>query len=51
MGWTIALDRSTISVITSAKTARKQVPAIYKLVKRTFGWEEGSVNFDIGGGP
>jgi hypothetical protein len=38
-------------MITSAKTARKQIPAIYKLVLKEFGWEEGSVNFDIGGGP
>lgn len=33
------------------KTARKQVPAVFKLVDRTFGWENGTTNLDIGGGP
>lgn len=33
------------------KTARKQVPAIYRKVKNLSGWYAGTVNLDIGGGP
>ena len=34
----------------SSKTSLSQVPATHKLVDRVHGWEEGSVNADIGGG-
>jgi len=34
----------------SAKTCIKQLPAGYSIVKKYFGWEPGTVNFDIGGG-
>jgi hypothetical protein len=35
---------------TSAKTSIKQVPAGFKIVHKYFGWEENTVNLDIGGG-
>jgi hypothetical protein len=34
----------------SARTSIKQVPAGFKIVDRYFGWQPGTVNFDIGGG-
>lgn len=35
---------------TSAKTSIKQIPAGFKIVHKYFGWEENTVNLDIGGG-
>jgi len=35
---------------TSAKTSIKQVPAGFKIVDKYFGWYQGTVNLDIGGG-
>jgi len=35
---------------TSAKSSIKQVPAGFKIVHKYFGWEENTVNLDIGGG-
>jgi hypothetical protein len=36
--------------LTSKKTARKQIPAIYRKVLKRNGWNQ-SANLDIGGGP
>jgi hypothetical protein len=35
---------------TSAKSCIKQIPAGFKIVHKYFGWEENTINFDIGGG-
>ena len=35
---------------TSAKSSIKQIPAGYKIVDKHYGWKEGTVNLDIGGG-
>ena len=35
---------------TSAKSCIKQVPAGFKIVHKYFGWQENTVNLDIGGG-
>ncbi len=35
---------------TSAKSCIKQVPAGFKIVHKYYGWEENTINFDIGGG-
>ena len=35
---------------TSAKSCIKQVPAGFKIVHKYFGWEENTLNLDIGGG-
>lgn len=35
---------------TSAKSSIKQIPAGYKIVDKYYGWEEGTMNLDIGGG-
>ena len=37
--------------LTSAKTARKHLPAIYKLVQKHYGWTPLTINLDLGGGP
>lgn len=34
----------------SAKSSIKQIPAGYKIVNKRFGWKNGTMNFDIGGG-
>lgn len=39
-----------IQEYTSAKSCIKQVPAGFKIVHKYFGWEENTINFDIGGG-
>jgi|SRR5690606_39213019 len=39
-----------IQEYTSAKSCIKQVPAGFKIVHKYFGWEENTVNLDIGGG-
>jgi len=38
-------------IITSSKTARKQIPLMFRLVKNMNSWEYGTNNLDIGGGP
>jgi hypothetical protein len=35
---------------TSAKSSVKQLPAGFKIVDKYFGWQQGTINFDIGGG-
>ena len=35
---------------TSAKSCIKQIPTGFKIVHKYFGWEENTINFDIGGG-
>jgi hypothetical protein len=35
---------------TSEKSSIKQIPAGFKIVHKYFGWEENTINFDIGGG-
>lgn len=39
-----------IQEYTSAKTCIKQIPAGYKIIDKYFGWVNGTVNLDIGGG-
>ena len=39
-----------IQEYTSARTSIKQVPAGFKIVDKHFGWQENTVNLDIGGG-
>jgi hypothetical protein len=39
-----------IQEYTSAKSCIKQIPAGFKIVHKYFGWEENTINFDIGGG-
>jgi hypothetical protein len=34
----------------SARTSIKQIPAGFKIVDKYFGWQPGTINFDIGGG-
>ena len=43
-------DIQSVQEYGSSKTSLSQVPATHKLVDRVHGWEEGSVNADIGGG-
>ena len=35
---------------TSEKSSIKQIPAGFNIVDKHFGWKEGTINFDIGGG-
>jgi hypothetical protein len=35
---------------TSEKSSIKQIPAGFSIVDKHFGWKEGTINFDIGGG-
>ena len=39
-----------IQEYSSARTSIKQVPAGFKIVDKHFGWQENTVNLDIGGG-
>lgn len=36
---------------TSARTARRQVPAAFKTIDKLGGWRAGAINLDVGGGP
>jgi len=38
------------TVITSAGTSRRQVPALFKDVAKLGGWRAGAINLDVGGG-